>query len=253
MHSTISVLFKSQKLNIMFRQIRLLILLFPLIIVSCQNNNTESNTAIQADASQKAEVMEVIQTSAYTYLRVKNPNEETWIAITKQDIHKGSTIYYKQGLKMENFTSPELHRTFETVYFVQEISDSPLQPKMPQGMAGSEPKKPILSKLDINIPQPEGGITIADLYAKRDFFKGKTIKVRGQVTKVNIAIMERNWVHIQDGTSDGSNFDLTLTTNHEPKVGDVVTYSGTLILNKDFGSGYYYELLIENASPIELY
>ncbi len=94
---------------------------------------------------------------------------------------------------------------------------------------------------------------LVNLYAKRNEYAGKTIKVKGQVTKVNIAIMERNWVHIQDGTADGENFDLTITTIHEPKVGDVITYSGTLILNKDFGSGYSYELLLENASPAEIY
>jgi hypothetical protein len=124
---------------------------------------------------------------------------------------------------------------------------------MPENLMGTEPKKPVLSKLDIKIDQPEGGISIGDLYAKRNEYAGKTIKVKGQVTKVNIAIMERNWIHLQDGTFEGENFDLTITTVHEPKVGDVVTYSGTLVLNKDFGSGYSYELLLENASPAELY
>jgi hypothetical protein len=237
----------------MIRQIKLFTLLFSIIIVSCQNNPKESNIVNQPEGNQKALVKEVIQTSAYTYLRVEKNNQNKWIAITKQDIQQGSTVYYKEGLKMENFTSPELQRTFETVYFVQEISDSPIQPKMPLGITGTEPKKPVLSKLDIKIEQPDGGISITDLYAKRETYSGKTIKVKGQVTKVNIAIMGRNWVHIQDGTVNGENFDLTITTVHEPKVGDVVTYSGTLILNKDFGSGYSYELLLENASPIETY
>jgi hypothetical protein len=231
--------------------IKLFTILLSILIVSCQNNPKESNISTHPDGNLKAEVKEVIQTSAYTYLRVSNNNQETWIAITKQDIKEGSTVYYKEGLKMENFTSPELQRTFEAVYFVQEISDQPLKAKMPQELMGSEPKKPVLSKLEIKIEQPEGGISIGELYSKRYEYSGKTVMIKGQVTKVNIAIMERNWIHLQDGTSHGENFDLTITTVHEPKVGDIVTYSGTLVLNKDFGSGYSYELLLENASPLD--
>ena len=237
----------------MLKIMKLSALIITMIIVSCQNNPKESNIATNLYGNQKAEVKEVIQTSAYTYLRLDNNNKEVWIAITKQDIKEGSTVYYKEGLKMENFTSPELQRKFEVVYFVQEISDQPIKAKMPEELMGSEPKKPVLNKLDIKMEQPEGGISIGELYGKRNEFAGKTVKVKGQVTKVNIAIMERNWIHLQDGTSEGNDFDLTITTTHEPKVGDVVTYSGTLTLNKDFGSGYSYEIILENATPIELY
>lgn len=237
----------------MLRTLKIFALVISLAMVSCQNNPKESNLTLPKDGNQKALVKEVIQTSAYTYLRLDNNNEEVWIAITKQDIKEGSTVYYKEGLKMENFTSPELQRTFEAVYFVQEISDQPIKAKMLEEVVGTEPKKPVLSKLDITIEQPAGGISIGELYAKRNEYAGKKVIVKGQVTKVNIAIMERNWIHLQDGTSEGKDFDLTITTIHEPKVGDVVTYTGLLVLNKDFGSGYSYELLLEDASPIELY
>lgn len=237
----------------MLKTLKIFALVISLAMVSCQNNPKESNLTLPKDGNQKALVKEVIQTSAYTYLRLDNNNEEVWIAITKQDIKEGSTVYYKEGLKMENFTSPELQRTFEAVYFVQEISDQPIKAKMLEEVVGTEPKKPVLSKLDIKIEQPAGGISIGELYAKRSEYAGKKVIVKGQVTKVNIAIMERNWIHLQDGTSEGKDFDLTITTIHEPKVGDVVTYTGSLVLNKDFGSGYTYELLLEDASPLELY
>lgn len=237
----------------MLKTLKLFALVISLAMVSCQNNPKESNLILPKDGNQKAIVKEVIQTSAYTYLRLDNNNEEVWIAITKRDITEGSTVYYKEGLKMENFTSPELQRTFEAVYFVQEISDQPIKAKMLEEVVGSEPKKPVLSKLEIKIEQPAGGTSIGELYAKRNEYAGKKVIVKGQVTKVNIAIMERNWIHLQDGTSEGKDFDLTITTIQEPKVGDVVTYTGTLVLNKDFGSGYTYELLLEDASPLELY
>jgi len=238
-------------MNPMFRFSKLLVFLFSFIIISCQDQQNSANFTVPDLNNQKGEVKEVIHTSAYTYLRVEKNHKEEWIAINKQEVEKGAIIYYKDGLEMNNFTSPELKRTFEKVYFVQDISDSPIQNKMPAGVTGTEPKKPVLSKLNVKIDQPEGGISISDLYAKRNDYAGKTVNVKGQVTKVNFAIMNRNWIHIQDGTSEGENFDLTVTTNHEPKVGDVVTYTGTLVLNKDFGSGYSYELLLENASLIE--
>jgi len=235
----------------MMKKISFLLLLLAIITTSCKLGNQSNNSGDSEYDYQKAKVKEVIQTTAYTYLRVEKNNAEEWIAINKMEVKTGDIVYYKEGLKMENFTSPELQRTFETVYFVQEISNSPILPKMPQGMTGTEPKKPALSKLDIKIEQPKDGIAIVDLYTNRNTYSGKIIKVKGQVTKVNLAIMNKNWVHIQDGTADGNNFDLTITTSHEPKVGDIVTYSGTLVLNRDFGSGYSYEILLEDALPLE--
>ncbi len=235
----------------MLRTIRLLVLLIPVFILSCQNSQNPSNIEVPGQSDQKAVVKEVIQTSSYTYLLVEKNDQEQWIAINKQEMKEGAVIYFEEGLKMENFTSPELQRTFASVYFVQEISDQPITHDMPKGMTGTEPQKPVLNKMDIRVEQPEGGVTIGELYAKRDSYSGKNVKVRGKVTKVNLAILERNWVHIQDGTADGENFDLTVTTDNVPQVGDVVTYTGTLTLNKDFGSGYSYELLLENGMPVE--
>ena len=59
--------------------------------------------------------------------------------------------------------------------------------------------------------------------------------------------MDRNWIHIQDGTSDNGNFDLTITTNEEVVVNDVVVFKGKITLNKDFGAGYSYEVIMEEA------
>ena len=145
----------------------------------------------------------------------------------------------------------EVITTFEKVYFVQEISDKPLEQEDPHAaVMGTEPQKPVLTREVVEIEQPEGGVSIADIYANRDKYSGQTVKVRGLVTKVNSGIMGRNWVHIQDGTADGNNFDLTVTTDHAPEVGDEITYSGTLNLDRDFGAGYTYEIILEDAKPV---
>jgi hypothetical protein len=242
----------------------LLIIIVVATAASCNLGNRYKTTDSEYD-HQKAEVKEVIQTSNYTYLRVEKKDLEQWIAIGKMEVKEGEVIYFEDGLEMTNFESPELGRTFESVLFVQEISNEPIKHDgmhggMPGGMGGGKggevmgdkPEKPVFEKLDIKVDQPEGGTSIGNLYARRADYSGKLVTVRGQVTKVNVGIMSRNWVHIQDGTADGENFDLTITTDDEPAMGTVVTYYGTLSLKKDFGYGYYYEIILENAEPVKV-
>jgi len=191
-------------------------------------------------------VQEVIQTTSYTYLKVKEADRDFWIAIAKRQIAAGATISFAGGLEMNNFESKDLQRTFETIYFVDRIvvggAPAPQQSmSMPHGM------KPELEKQEISVEPAEGGITIGELFANRDSYADKTMLVRGQVTKVNRAIMGKNWAHLQDGTGGSGGFDLTVTTTEQVNVGDVVTFEGKIALNKDFGSGYSYEIIMEQA------
>lgn len=105
-------------------------------------------------------------------------------------------------------------------------------------------------KIDINIEPCEGCITLANLAENKKSFSGKVIKIRGQVTKYNPAIMDKNWVHLQDGTDYRNEFDLTLTTDIGVEVGDIVTFEGRIVLDKDFGYGYKYTILMEDAKPV---
>jgi hypothetical protein len=235
----------------MLKKINSIIMLFAMLTTSCQESNSTAISTQSGNENQKAVVKEVIQTTSYTYLRVEKNNEDLWLAVIKQDYTEGAFIYYTGGLKMTNFESPELKRTFETVYFVQNISNSPIDLNTSMNMPDSHSKKAALKKLDIQISQPAGAVSIGELYEKRETYSGKPVKVRGQVTKVNTTIMGRNWIHIQDGTSSGESFDLTLTTDHQPKEGDVVTYSGILNLDKDFGMGYFFAVILEEAKPVE--
>jgi hypothetical protein len=87
------------------------------------------------------------------------------------------------------------------------------------------------------------------VWANRASLAGKAVTVSGKVVKFNGGILGRNWVHVQDGSgkaADGTN-DLTLTTDATTRVGDVITVTGTVILNKDFGSGYAYKVMLESA------
>jgi hypothetical protein len=128
--------------------------------------------------------------------------------------------------------------------------------KAPAGMAaGAEAKAPHPmpapegAPVDVSgVARAEGGKTVAEVFAEKDSLAGKPVTLRGKVVKSNAGIMGKNWIHVRDGSgSDGSN-DLTVTTTTaQPNVGDTVLITGPLVLNKDFGMGYQYDVIVEDA------
>ena len=118
---------------------------------------------------------------------------------------------------------------------------------------GSEPHKALVktSKEDVKVEPCADCITITRLLTDRKAYEGKTIKVKGQVTKFNGSIMGKNWVHIQDGTDYKDGFDLTVTTNNTVAVGEIVTFEGKIALDKDFGYGYSYSVIMEEGKTVE--
>ena len=98
------------------------------------------------------------------------------------------------------------------------------------------------------IARAEGGKTIAEVFAEKDALAGAKITIRGKVVKTNAMIMDRNWLHVRDGSgAEGAN-DLTVTTTGElPNVGDTVLITGPVSVDKDFGMGYRYPVIIEDA------
>jgi len=108
-----------------------------------------------------------------------------------------------------------------------------------------------VEKKHVDVQPAKDGITIAELFAHKSSYAGKTVRVKGQVTKFNAAIMKMNWVHLQDGTEFSGKYDLTVTTNLEVAVGEIVTLEGVVALDKDFGYGYAYEVLLENATFVK--
>lgn len=114
-----------------------------------------------------------------------------------------------------------------------------------QGQKSTGPAKP--GKISDSVEPCQGCIKISELLAKKKDYKGKEVKVTGKVVKFNAGIMERNWVHIQDGSESDGEFDLTITTMASVAVGDIVTFTGKITLEKDFGYGYFYDILMEDG------
>jgi len=209
-------------------------------------------------ANHKIVVTEVLQTSNYTYLHVKENDSLKWLAVPSMQASAGETYYYADGLPMQQFESKELHRKFDEVIFLGGVSAEPIGSKPvatpAHRMQPGDASQPYTRKAtpdvkkDIKIETPSDCISIADLFAKKDSYAGKTVRVKGQVTKYSAEIMNKNWIHLQDGTTSNGKFDLTITSAGATKTGDIITVEGKIVLNKDFGYGYTFEVMMEDAS-----
>jgi hypothetical protein len=103
---------------------------------------------------------------------------------------------------------------------------------------------------DVKVPKASGpdARTVAEAWAQRTALKEKPVAIRGKVVKFNQGIMGKNWVHLRDGSGTaGKDNDITVTTGDVAQVGDVVLAKGTLRVDKDFGAGYAYPVIVEDA------
>jgi hypothetical protein len=237
------------------------ILIFGLVIIfsSCVRNKSGQVAQTATSVNHNVfEVSEVLQANSYTYLKVKENGGKRWMAVTKQEIKTGEVYYYDEALQMTNFSSKDLDRTFDVIWFVNQISKNPISQDLAGGMHGMgsmtgnahsgkiEPGQ----KSNIQIEKTDGEITIAEIFDNSEAYSGKEIEIRGVVIKVNKQIMGKNWIHIQDGTNSEEKFDLTITSQNLAEVNDEVTFKGKITLEKDFGSGYFYEVIMEEATLV---
>ena len=235
------------------KTVLILVIFLISFLVTAQNPHADSGLT-------KGIVQEVLQVSAYTYLNVLEENDtKRWIAVPTIDAKLGEIYYYKGGMEMPDFESQELDRKFDTVLFLGSITsaeaidlDKGLVDPNAVVVEDSKPtKQATLEKLELNIEEVEGGIRIGDLFENKELYNGKTIKIKGEVTKFSKAILGKNWVHFQDGSQYNGAYDLMITTQENLMVGDVVVFEGVIALNKDFGAGYFYNIILEEAVLIE--
>ena len=188
-------------------------------------------------------VIETINAGGYTYVHVDTGKEKYWAATPTVTLKTGSMVAFVPNMKMNNYVSKTLDRKFDVVYFVGQIYTD---------KAGGHPAKADMhSKMDNTPAQPVAGIkkaangkTINEVLSQKKELAGQTVHIRGKVVKYTPQVMGKNWVHIRDSSSSK---DLTLTTADIAKKGDVILVSGKLQLNKDFGYGYTYEVLLEDS------
>ncbi len=214
-------------------------------IFSGQQNTNAQNVPDDAVVHQ-VEVLELLNTAKYTYLKVKENDEPYWIATMKDDFKVGDTFLYRGGLLKTNFHSDEYDRIFEKLYLVSEIARQDGEDQVQTNIQEEEVNTSI-SK-DFKKPDIKDLVDLSDLVSSPEQYKDKTVKVYGEVVKINPDIMDRNWLHIKDGTAD--NFDFVITSQTFVPVGHAMVFEGSIALDKDFGAGYAYTIIMENAKPL---
>ena len=195
-------------------------------------------------------VTETFASGGYTYLLLERDGKKTWAAIPETPVEAGREISLKPGMEMKNFSSKALKRTFESIYFSEGLASVVESTKGKSSPAGKGAVAAPAEKVKVEKAAGANAYTIAEVYGQKGKLDGKKVAVRGKVTKVSAGIMGKNWVHLQDGSGDsakGTN-DLTVTTQDLPAVGDVVTATGTLRKDKDFGGGYRYQVIIDEGA-----
>lgn len=205
-------------------------------------------------------VVETMNAATYTYVLIDTGAKKVWAAAPQFNVKVGDTVAVAGGMPMSNYHSRALNRSFDVVYFSGNVTVNgatvagPGTAGAPQASAGNlPPGHPTTSRgpgpVDLTgIKRAENGQTVEEIIKGKAKFAGKRIAVRARVVKYNSGILGKNWLHVRDGSGGEGTNDLTVTTNGTAKIGDLVLVTGVLSVDRDFGGGYKYSLIVEDAN-----
>lgn len=227
-------------------------LLSGLFGISLTSHAYDKQTGATGDHHAKAgdilagKITDIIDVPNYTYAEVDTGKEKVWVAGPTTPLKVGDKISFSTGMPIKNYKSKTIDREFSLVYFVGSfVTGNEITNHKGTNLSSLHSQLKQTSKPVKGVEKVEGGNTIAEIHKQKDNLNGKTIRVRGQVTKYNAKIMGKNWLHIKDSSSSD---DLTVTTKGQAAIGDVVIIEGKLMLNKDYGYGYIYPVILEDAN-----
>jgi len=202
-------------------------------------------------------VLEVIHAGEYTYLLLDVDGFKDWVAIPSLYVQVGEEVELNPGVQMGEWKSKSMNRTFKSILFSTGPTDKYNETRKINAHKGADMSAPapgskkaegkVVEGLKVEKAQGENAYDLDEILAKRAELQDKIISVRGQVVKVSSGIMGRNWVHIKDGTGDNGANKLVVTSKDEPNIGDIVTCTGVFHNNVDFGGGYQYAIIMEDA------
>ena len=223
----------------------------------------------------KGTVIDSQDVKNYTYLHLKDATGQIWAAIPKTPVETGREITISNIMVKADFHSKTLDKTFDMILFAVPAEPTGVCPishgemsgdmvsAMPPGMPQSAPHgsmpemamgidKPKAISQNIKVSKATGkdAYTIEEIYANKDKLSQKPVTVRAKVVKFLPQIMEKNWMHIQDGTGSeaNNNYDIAVSTLETADIGDEVIVHGTLGVDKDFGAMCAFAMIIEDAS-----
>lgn len=235
---------------------RYVIMILTLTMLMIAALAAQHQSSLEPD-THKGKVIGTMDSGGYTYVEFEENGEKLWAATMQFKVSVGDIIEFSKAAPMKNFYSKTLNRTFALVLFVNHIKVQGSTPgstpgksiALPEGHVpiGKKSSPPITVEPG-SVKKAQDGFTVAECYAGKDSLAGKTVRVRGRVVKFTPRIMETNWIHLQDGTGEKGSNDLTVTSKETVKVGDLVLVSGKIAYNRNFGAGYIYPVIIEDAA-----
>lgn len=239
------------------------------------------------DLALSGKIAETMSSNGYTYLLLDSDRGKIWVAIPETQVKVGQTVTCQGGNTMFNFTSKTLNRTFDRIIFSPGLSK--ITASAPAAESAKSEKEggfeaalraenssahgaslggdaallsaspgstgAIVPSAQVNVNKATGpnSYAVGECFEQGKNLQGKTVRVRGKVMKISRMIMGKNWVHLQDGTGNPlkNQHDLVFTTATEPKEGEVVTLEGILAADRDFGAGYKYAVIVEDAKIVD--
>jgi len=197
-------------------------------------------------------VLEIKDAMGYKYLKVNEDGKELWVAIANAPVAVGDKIGYDKNTIMHDFESKTLNQKFKEIIFASDVYlpqkvQKPQSMKEMLGLSTTAPKEEKPAKPFVK----KETYTIEEVHMWRKSLEGQTITLDATVYKVSHQIMKLDWTHLGDGTGDEKKLtdDLVFTSASTAiKSGDKVTATGKVIVNKDFGFGYFYKVLIQDAT-----
>ncbi|MCB2216003.1 MAG: DNA-binding protein [Desulfobulbaceae bacterium] len=239
----------------------------------------------ESDTSITGTVLETMSGAGYTYVQLDTTNGQVWVALPESTVTVGESLALQPGLVMNDFHSKTFDRTFSAIVFspgrvsgeaapaaapdqaqpAPSAADDPFAAAVAAERGSPQPQTAIpqsggstaaiapFAEVEVAKASGENGYRVGEVFAKAQQLDGTTVRVRGTVVKYNANIMGRNWVHLQDGSGDPLNntHDLVVTTSQELTKDQVVTLEGTVAINRDFGAGYTYGVLVEQAVVVD--
>ena len=189
--------------------------------------------------------------ASYTYVQIDTGDGVVWAAAPRTQVKEGDTVLLPDGSPIPDFYSSSLGRRFDIIYFA-----SSMQVHSSGGDASMDlyqhcpPGESSGAEVDVSgTERAPGGLTIGEILERAASLAGEEVSLRGKVVKCSRGILGRTWIHLRDGTlgPEGAG-DVTITTQGTAAIGDTILVRGTVVLDQDFGYGYRYDLLIEDAS-----
>jgi len=199
-------------------------------------------------------VAETMESGGYVYIRLE---DGVWIAANNFAVSKGDEIQYSGAMEMNDFHSKSLDKSFESILFVSEASlmgsDGAVTTPVTlpgNGSTDVQVKKAVAAQAPVagEIKPLAEGKTIADIFVESDQLKDQVVSLNAKVIKINKAIMGKNWITLQDGTGTMPENKLVATSQAVVSPGDIVIVKGIVKTDIDLGYGYFYEILLEDAT-----